>query len=190
MVDFDVTIQLFLLSGVPLMTNANLSMVKWAFHPASEKATESNAHIVAGDECLLFADNDPETTNNLAERLIECTNACRGLSTTDLKESGLVSAVGHQLSLQDKAIGDLLDVVTSVLKYVDDTVPSATGLDRHWINSVVDAATDIVAKPEKSFTVYVCTSCEGIYLEKVSRCDCMPDKQEFDEYLAIPTKKV
>lgn len=32
-----------------------------------------------------------------ARRIVACVNACRGLSTKELEENGLVSAVGHEL---------------------------------------------------------------------------------------------
>ncbi len=34
--------------------------------------------------------------------------------------------------------------------------------------------------------LYECASCGGMYLAKVSRCDCMPDVQQFNEWIAYP----
>lgn len=37
---------------------------------------------------------------------------------------------------------------------------------------------------------YICKNCEGIYWEKVSQCDCLPDKNEFYVCYSIKTSEV
>lgn len=43
-----------------------------------------------------------------------------------------------------------------------------------------------VASVGKHAHLYECTGCGGMYLEKVSQCDCMPDVQQFNEWIAYP----
>lgn len=45
-----------------------------------------------------------------------------------------------------------------------------------------------VAPVGKHAHLYECTGCGGMYLEKVSQCDCMPDVQQFNEWVAYPKR--
>ena len=45
------------------------------------------------------------------------------------------------------------------------------------------------AIPEGARKVFICTSCEGVYSdEPVTKCDCMPAVQEFDEGYIVMLK--
>ena len=49
--------------------------------------------------------------------------------------------------------------------------------------AVPDAKSASVGKHEH---LYECASCGHMYLAKVSQCDCMPDVQQFNEWIAYP----
>lgn len=54
---------------------------------------------------------DDETVIPDASRIVACVNACRGLSTEELEQKGLVSAVGTQLIEADKRSDDMEFVI-------------------------------------------------------------------------------
>lgn len=35
-------------------------------------------------------------------------------------------------------------------------------------------------------TMYKCKACGHLYMEPVTRCDCMPETNEFDEWVCVP----
>lgn len=41
-----------------------------------------------------------------------------------------------------------------------------------------------------SETLYICKSCEGVYMIPVTQCDCMPEKQEFTEMVMIEPEEL
>jgi len=60
---------------------------------------------------------------NVAERIVACVNACKGLDTKELNEKGLVCAVGYELSeleKQNRSLQNKLGTIRSVFCKLDN----------------------------------------------------------------------
>ena len=70
-----------------------------------------------------------------ARRIVACVNACRGLSTDELEQHGLVSAVGYELMELTKQRDELLEAAKAVVTRWDtpnwkDAEPTAAVIGR------------------------------------------------------------
>jgi len=80
--------------------------------------------------------NYPDLSNANARRIVACVNACRGLSTKELEENGLVSAVGHELLNLDAQLATVTAQRDELLKALKATL----GPDyEHAYNLAMDA---------------------------------------------------
>ena len=79
-----------------------------------------------------FSDEQREN----ARRIVACVNACRGLSTDELEQKGLVAAVGNELLVADQLRDELLAALTLSLEqmecdavFIDGEYSSSRDLD-------------------------------------------------------------